>query len=63
MQIYDVEIDRVNKPYLPLAAGEFSVQTGSAIVAATGALSLALGIALGVKCCKGCCRARRPLHI
>lgn len=44
MQIYDVEIDRVNKPYLPLAAGEFSVQTGSAIVAATGALSLALGV-------------------
>jgi UbiA prenyltransferase family len=36
-QLYDVEIDRVNKPYLPLASGELSEQQGRWIVAATGA--------------------------
>lgn len=46
-QIYDIEIDKVNKPYLPLAAGDFSVATGSAIVWITGAVSLAIGIASG----------------
>ncbi|EFN55723.1 hypothetical protein CHLNCDRAFT_52381 [Chlorella variabilis] len=44
-QLYDIEIDRVNKPYLPLAAGDFSPPTGRAIVAATGAASLAIGAA------------------
>jgi hypothetical protein len=28
-QIYDVEIDKVNKPYLPLASGELSMQQGA----------------------------------
>jgi hypothetical protein len=27
-QLYDVEIDKVNKPYLPLASGELSMQQG-----------------------------------
>jgi homogentisate phytyltransferase/homogentisate geranylgeranyltransferase len=27
-QVFDVEIDKVNKPYLPLASGEFSMTTG-----------------------------------
>ena len=31
-QIYDVPIDKINKPYLPLASGEFSMQTGVALV-------------------------------
>ena len=31
-QITDVEIDKINKPYLPLASGELGVQTGIAIV-------------------------------
>lgn len=31
-QIFDVPIDRVNKPYLPLASGEFSVGTGTSLV-------------------------------
>ena len=31
-QIFDVPIDRVNKPYLPLASGEFSVRTGTSLV-------------------------------
>lgn len=42
-QLYDVEIDRVNKPYLPLAAGDFSMATGVNIVLITGALSLIVG--------------------
>lgn len=36
-QLYDVEIDRVNKPYLPLASGELSKQQGRWIVGLTGA--------------------------
>jgi len=35
-QITDVEIDRINKPYLPLAAGAFSRATGIRIVALCG---------------------------
>ncbi|KAL2232842.1 UNVERIFIED_CONTAM: Homogentisate phytyltransferase 1, chloroplastic, partial [Sesamum indicum] len=31
-QLSDIEIDKVNKPYLPLASGEYSVTTGVAIV-------------------------------
>ena len=44
-QLYDIEIDKVNKPYLPLASGDFSVATGNAIIWVTGAISLAIGIA------------------
>ena len=39
-QLYDIEIDRVNKPDLPLAAGEFSVFSGKLIVGVTACLSL-----------------------
>ncbi len=39
-QLFDVEIDKVNKPYLPLASGDFSMGTGLGIVAACTALSL-----------------------
>jgi homogentisate phytyltransferase/homogentisate geranylgeranyltransferase len=31
-QVTDVEIDRINKPYLPLASGAYSMQTGKVIV-------------------------------
>ena len=31
-QIFDVPIDRINKPYLPLASGEFSMRTGTSLV-------------------------------
>ena len=31
-QLTDIEIDRINKPYLPLASGAYSVQTGRLIV-------------------------------
>ena len=36
---------QVNKPYLPLASGEFSMRTAAAVVVATGAAALALGAA------------------
>ncbi|PHM07238.1 homogentisate phytyltransferase [Nostoc sp. 'Peltigera malacea cyanobiont' DB3992] len=39
-QLEDVEIDKINKPHLPLASGEFSQQTGQLIVASTGILAL-----------------------
>lgn len=42
-QVYDIEIDKVNKPYLPLASGEFSLRTGLAIVGVSGILSLMVG--------------------
>ncbi|KAB5514374.1 hypothetical protein DKX38_028280 [Salix brachista] len=31
-QLTDIEIDKVNKPYLPLASGEYSISTGVMIV-------------------------------
>lgn len=46
-QIYDIEIDKINKPYLPLAAGDFSVSLATAVVWLTGAGSLAVGLATG----------------
>jgi homogentisate phytyltransferase / homogentisate geranylgeranyltransferase len=45
-QLYDVEIDRVNKPDLPLASGKFSIATGRWIVGIAGLLSIGLA-ALG----------------
>ncbi|XP_062086188.1 glycinol 4-dimethylallyltransferase-like [Humulus lupulus] len=42
-QLYDIDIDKVNKPYLPLASGEYSIQTGVMIVASFSVLSFGLG--------------------
>jgi homogentisate phytyltransferase/homogentisate geranylgeranyltransferase len=42
-QLCDVEIDRVNKPHLPLAAGELSRASGGAIVLSCLLSSLLLG--------------------
>lgn len=39
-QCFDVELDRVNKPYLPLASGEWTMQTGWTTVLVTGARNL-----------------------
>jgi len=39
-QLTDVEIDRINKPYLPLASGAYSITTGVAIVGVSVILSL-----------------------
>ena len=41
-QVYDIDIDRINKPYLPLAAGTMSMETGKAIVTLCGFLTLIL---------------------
>ncbi|XP_047952348.1 homogentisate phytyltransferase 1, chloroplastic-like isoform X3 [Salvia hispanica] len=46
-QISDIEIDKVNKPYLPLASGEYSVKTGLMIVSSFGILSFWLGWVVG----------------
>jgi homogentisate phytyltransferase / homogentisate geranylgeranyltransferase len=47
-QLEDVEIDRINKPHLPLASGEFSQRQGQAIVVASGILALLLSAWQGV---------------
>ncbi|MFQ4144547.1 homogentisate phytyltransferase [Chlorogloeopsis sp. ULAP02] len=41
-QLEDVAIDKINKPHLPLASGEFSRRTGQLIVGATCILALVL---------------------
>jgi homogentisate solanesyltransferase len=41
-QIYDVRIDKVNKPALPLAAGEMTARTAWAVVVASGVVGLAV---------------------
>jgi homogentisate phytyltransferase/homogentisate geranylgeranyltransferase len=46
-QLEDVAIDRVNKPHLPVASGEFSRQQGWAIVLITGTLALLLSVLQG----------------
>ncbi|XXG51590.1 hypothetical protein AAC387_Pa03g0123 [Persea americana] len=42
-QLYDIEIDKVNKPNLPLASGEYSVKTGILIVSSFAIMSFFLG--------------------
>lgn len=46
-QLEDVEIDQINKPHLPLAAGEFSRKQAQTIVAITGISALILAFLLG----------------
>jgi homogentisate phytyltransferase / homogentisate geranylgeranyltransferase len=46
-QLEDIEIDQINKPHLPLAARDFSLQTGQWIVAICGIGSLLLAWVLG----------------
>ncbi|XP_076909702.1 homogentisate phytyltransferase 1, chloroplastic-like [Bidens hawaiensis] len=46
-QLSDIEIDKVNKPYLPLASGEYSVKTGIIIVSSFAAMSFWLGWMVG----------------
>lgn len=46
-QITDVEIDRINKPYLPLASGEFSMRTGYVLVGISVVIALVLAIWIG----------------
>ena len=46
-QITDVEIDRVNKPGLPIAAGDLSVERAWAIVVASAVLPVVLALTQG----------------
>jgi homogentisate phytyltransferase/homogentisate geranylgeranyltransferase len=41
-QLEDVDIDRINKPYLPIAAGELSVRSGRRIVVVAGVVAIVL---------------------
>jgi homogentisate phytyltransferase/homogentisate geranylgeranyltransferase len=47
-QLEDIEIDRINKPRLPLAAGELSVRSGRVIVAASAVLPVLLAVTQGL---------------
>lgn len=46
-QCFDVDIDKVNKPYLPLASGEWSLATGIAVSTVTGVLACAVAVTSG----------------
>jgi homogentisate phytyltransferase / homogentisate geranylgeranyltransferase len=46
-QLEDVAIDKINKPHLPLAAGEFSQRTGQYIVALTAISALIVALFQG----------------
>lgn len=46
-QLTDVEIDRINKPYLPLASGAFSIHTGRWLIFSGLAISLLLAVYAG----------------
>ena len=46
-QLTDVDIDRINKPYLPLAAGTLTPFAATAIVAVAGAIALLAAAAQG----------------
>nr|WKR37734.1 vitamin E 2-1 [Plukenetia volubilis] len=46
-QLTDIEIDKVNKPYLPLASGEYSMSTGVMIVTSFSIMSFWLGWVVG----------------
>jgi homogentisate phytyltransferase/homogentisate geranylgeranyltransferase len=47
-QLYDIEIDRVNKPELPLASGEFTVGQGKLIVGIAGWLAIVIAAFSGI---------------
>jgi homogentisate phytyltransferase/homogentisate geranylgeranyltransferase len=46
-QLTDVEIDRINKPFLPIAAGDLSPRAGRWIVAGSAALPIAMALTQG----------------
>lgn len=46
-QLEDIEIDRINKPHLPIAAGEFTRLQAQVIVGVTGILAILLASLMG----------------
>ena len=47
-QLYDIEIDRINKPDLPLASGKFSINQGKIIIVVSGIIALLIAALSGV---------------
>jgi homogentisate phytyltransferase / homogentisate geranylgeranyltransferase len=47
-QLTDVEIDRINKPHLPLASGAFTLKQGKIIVAVMGLSAIAIALFAGI---------------
>ena len=70
-QLADIEIDRINKPFLPLVAGDISVRQGQWIVALLGLLSLTLAatqspillLTVGLSIFIGTVYSLPPLHL
>lgn len=48
-QVMDIEIDKVNKPYLPMASGEFSINMGVSLTVACATLGFGIGALLQSK--------------
>ncbi|XP_027938376.1 glycinol 4-dimethylallyltransferase-like isoform X1 [Vigna unguiculata] len=46
-QVFDFEIDKINKPYLPLASGKISFRSCALIVALSAILGLGLNLMIG----------------
>ncbi|XP_020219181.1 glycinol 4-dimethylallyltransferase-like [Cajanus cajan] len=46
-QLFDIEIDKINKPYLPLASGEISFKTGVIVGASCLTLCICFGWIIG----------------
>ncbi|WOL17374.1 putative homogentisate phytyltransferase 1, chloroplastic [Canna indica] len=46
-QVFDIEIDKVNKPNLPLASGEYSQRTGAAIISTFAVMSFGVAWVVG----------------
>ena len=44
-QVYDKQIDKINKPYLPLASGHFATDTALTVISATCSFAFILGVA------------------
>ncbi|MEM1170847.1 MAG: homogentisate phytyltransferase [Cyanobacteria bacterium P01_H01_bin.35] len=70
-QLEDVEIDKINKPYLPIAADEFSVFSGQIIVAIMGIFALSLALiggpflfgTVGISLAIGTAYSLRPIRL
>jgi homogentisate phytyltransferase/homogentisate geranylgeranyltransferase len=70
-QLTDVAIDRINKPYLPLASGEFSQRIGRWIVGLSGLLAIGLAafqgpyllVTIGLACLIGTLYSLPPFHL
>merc|ERR1711968_332091 len=46
-ELTDIDIDKVNKPYLPLASGEYTVSYGRALVVIQGIASVCIAKGFG----------------